>query len=82
MIRWYDQKTTSCDDCFFYQPGSFPDGTPYMACRQYGYIFHEEKPVTDEACEKHISRDAYNRQLEAQKTARSMRDLRRINRKK
>lgn len=82
MIRWYDQKTTSCDDCFFYQPGSFPDGTPYMACRQYGYVLTDTKPATDEACEKHVSRDAYNRQLEAQKTARSMRDLQRINRKK
>ncbi len=82
MIRWYDQKTISCDNCFYCQPGNYPDGRPYLACRQYGYILTDKKPVTDEACEKFVSRSDYNKRLEAQRTARSMRDLQRISRKK
>ncbi len=82
MIRYYDQKTTQCDDCFFYQPGEYTDGRPYMACRQYGYIISDKKPVTDEKCEKFVSHDAHEREEQMRQRVRSMRELARQKRRK
>ena len=81
MTRYYDQPTTQCCDCRFWQDGSFPNGTPYKACRRYGYLLHYDKPVTDEKCDGFSSQAEYDRQAEMQRTARSMRDLARLNRK-
>lgn len=50
MERYYDQKTIQCDGCFFYRPGQYLDGRPYMACGRYAIILSETKPVTDEPC--------------------------------
>lgn len=46
-MRWYDQMSASCAGCLRCVAGEFPDGTHYRACRWYGYIFHEERGVTD-----------------------------------
>lgn len=49
-MRWYDQRSVSCDGCLRLRLGAFPDGTPYEACRWYGYILHDELGVSDEPC--------------------------------
>lgn len=81
MTRYYDQKTVQCRDCMFYQPGEYPNGVPYMACRAYGYILHDDKPATDEPCDKFVSEaDAESKRLDAMR-ARSIRQLGKANKK-
>lgn len=55
MMRWYDQMSASCAGCLRCVAGEFPDGTPYRACRWYGYIFHEERGVSDEPCPRRVT---------------------------
>ena len=50
MARYYDVKCLKCASCYFFGVGNFPDGTPYEACRHYGYILHPENGVVDEDC--------------------------------
>lgn len=51
MIRYYDQKCLLCEKgCVHFATDAYPDGTPYEACRFYGYILHPGKGVADEDC--------------------------------
>ena len=78
MTRYFDQPTTQCEDCALRQPGTMPDGTPYLACRGYGYILHYDKPVTDEHCERHASQE----EVERQQRTNSLREMQRQARKR
>lgn len=49
--RYFDQLSISCTGCRFFATDEYPDGTPYKACRYFGYIFHEDKGVSSELCE-------------------------------
>ena len=55
MRRWYDQMSASCAGCLRRVTGEFPGGTPYRACRWYGYIFHEERGVSGEPCPHRVT---------------------------
>lgn len=82
MIRYYDQPTVQCDSCTYHVRDAYPNGTPYWACRAYGYILHEDKPVTDEPCDRYVNSEAQAQEEARRRQARSMRDLGRLNRKK
>ena len=69
-MRYYDHRSVSCDGCKYDQPGQYPDGKAYRACRWFGYIFHEWKGVSPEEC---LSRK--DPEEPERKVVRSMRDL-------
>ena len=78
MTRYFDQPTQQCEYCALRQRDHFPDGTPYWACRGYGYILHYDKPVTDEHCERRASQE----EVERQQRANSLREMQRQARKR
>jgi len=78
MTRYYDQRTTQCSSCALCVQDSFPDGTTYDACRGYGYILHDDKPVTDERCERYATHE----DVERQQRANSLREMQRQQRRR
>jgi len=58
MERYYDVKCTDCEKgCAFFGHDAFPNGEPFEVCRYFGYIFHPDKGIAEESCEKRKTRE-------------------------
>lgn len=56
MGKYYDEKCEQCDQgCHFHAFDKYPNGTPYEACREYGYILHPEKGISKEKCSAYLT---------------------------
>ena len=75
-MRYFDQLSISCTDCRFFAGGEYPDGTPYKACRYFGYIFHEDKGVSSELCD--AKRTDYD---EIKSTPKSLSEMKKMQKK-
>lgn len=62
MSKYYDEKCVECDlGCHHYGEGKFPNGSPYICCRCYGYILHLEKGISKEHCDGFITEENWQK---------------------
>ena len=50
MSRYYDHKSVDCAGCYYLNTGTYTDGRNYEVCKNYGYILHPWKGVSEEHC--------------------------------
>lgn len=55
--HYYDTRHKCCESCVFFRDGNYPNGKPYKACGNYGYIVKGD-PI-DEPCDGFMTPEQY-----------------------